>query len=161
MDILSALAIAFFGFLLGLIATWINARVNKSTDTKTQLLIKIDDWIYELIQHCAFSMFTYSKVVKIDWAEQLKEQCKLITGRAVGYANALKNTELNTRIIELNEKLDSYVKSSLDILDTGGEDKEIHPSKEQFSKLYNNITDIRNASIEIHRIIAGELMRIF
>jgi hypothetical protein len=43
---------ALIGIVVTLISSWFTARVNKSADTKTQLLLKIDDWVNEINQYC-------------------------------------------------------------------------------------------------------------
>jgi len=157
MDTLIGALIAVIGTLL---AVWFTARVNKSTETKAVLLNKIDDWLNEEIQYIFYMIFTFGKIVEVDWKEMLKELCKLNTGRVVGIAKALKNEELNSQMGELKNKMSSYVKLNLDILDASEDDK-VNITKEQFTLLYNNVKDIENVGIEIHRIIAEELMRVF
>jgi hypothetical protein len=155
MDIISTLAIAFFGFVLGLIATWISARVSKSTDTKTQILLKIDDWVNDITQFC--SMFFWNLGTGKLQEEIFLDFEKLESIRWKGVAKGLNNKLLADKIELFNENIGRFGLMLSKAVSKGDyfDDKAIS-NKE----LLLNHLKINRVADDIHEIITREMLRI-
>jgi hypothetical protein len=98
------------GFFLGLIATlittWITARMNKSTDTRTQLLLKIDDWVNEVNQFCDM-IFWNLRAGKLQ-EEVFNDFEKLESNRWKGVTKGLNNKLLADKVDLFKDNISEF-----------------------------------------------------
>jgi hypothetical protein len=147
---------AFIGIVATLIGTWFDARYKKSTDTRTQLLLNMDDWVNDMIQACN-SLYWKTRTRKpiMDTNEVI---IKLSSERWIGVAGGLKIKPLSDKLIHFTsviiENFNMYVKYIKIAANIGNID-EI-----PLDDLYKNLNEITLEADDIHKIITIELLRI-
>jgi hypothetical protein len=111
---------ALIGFIISLITTWITAKVNKSTDTRTQLLIRIDDWVNKLTLYCtsAYSKFTSHNIrYKRAYGEFVEGLDQYDSVRCIGIAKGLHCDNLISQLENFRKQMYSYANSFRDLID--------------------------------------------
>jgi len=148
------------GFFLGLIATWFSARVSKSTDTRTQLLLDIDNWVNELTEISFSTYFKYKNVKKVFYDEFVEDVRGYKTIGYTGIAKALKIDGLIQRLNRFDSGVARYINSMFNLTFMYEDEKEPHIGA-QLDTIMENLDEVNRAAEEVHKIIAEERMRIF
>jgi hypothetical protein len=155
---------ALLGLVISLITGWLTARVNKSTDTRTQLLIKIDDYANELnnVYQSGLQVLIDSSFVFIEWSKDFYRI--LNPHRWNGVAEALGNNELIIALDDYHSKHEVYytvIQSIAEIntkQDYSNEDQKKLDDK--YIELENVASELGSKAERVHRLIAKEMLRI-
>lgn len=136
---------AVIGIVATLLATWFATRMDKSTSAKTQLLLKIDDWVNDVVKVIG-KMYWKGRTTH-NIPDKLLEDCaRLQSNEYVGVSKALKNKCLVN-------SLDSF-RSNIDTLMAYFE------SSATETNLIDMTKQIKVSAEEVHKVIAQELIRI-
>jgi hypothetical protein len=154
---------AVIGIVATLIGTWFDARYRQSTDTRIQLLLKIDDWVNDLILFCdsAYWKLLDDKEVFQITLEVRQDFKKRMTRRCLGIARALRHDCLISQIQELHSKSSAFI-DTLDDLITYTHNNPKHEERmKRLETLREELSDVVGVAENVHTQIAEEMMRIF
>jgi len=153
----------FIFLIIGASLTWLGSKLSKSDDTRTQLLLKIDDWVNECSRFCDYAYWKPEKM-EVGDSELYEEYFKKVyIKRWIGVSKALHLDNLTSALQNLQEEMETYLKTvgKLPPLKKflGNPDEETTIA-EMYSELLDGIDRVGNFAEEIHEIIAKEMLRI-
>lgn len=148
----------FLGLMATLITTWITARVNKSTDTKTKLLLKIDDFTKESVD---ISMSVLDKLAEKDCSsiELYKSFSKVANFRnCFGIAEAIGNKNLIDAVKRFQQAIYTYFASMRKFYDARNQSSDFTPDVDEEGQRV--LKELGDSAEIVHKLIAIELIRI-
>jgi hypothetical protein len=155
----------FIFLIIGALLTWIGTRWSKSTDTRTQLLTKIDDFVNELtnVYQNGLLVLINPDFKFIEWSKEYYKKANY--PRWIGVAEALGNVDLTLALQDNLSKYEEFYKLIEAIADIKAKkDFNLDDEKlldEKYVELEKVAGNLSTQGEEVHRLIAKEMIRIF